>query len=158
MYRVHQTSIHFYCMYICTVCIRQLFIWVRLMFLIPMHKTAFSIILSCDKLVATQSMKVCHFTNVWSMCVWYFSSASGFMGQDLRTVIKLALDKILSKCICVQWWRTIFCTTTATISESSWHQTTEAHDVIQNGAKSVWSRILIFVCHSHFTRYIPIKK
>ena len=118
------------------------------MFLIPMHKTAFSIILSCDKLVATQSMKVCHFTNVWSMCVWYFSSASGFMGQDLRTVIKLALDKIQSKCIYVQWWRTIFCTTTAIISESSWHQTTEAHDVIQNGAK--------IYLKSHFDFCIPI--
>ena len=58
------------------------------------------------------------------------------MGQDLRIVIKLALDKILSKCIYVQWWRTIFCTTTAIISESSWHQTTEAHDVIHNWAKN----------------------
>ena len=66
------------------------------MFLIPMHKTAFSIILSCDKLVATQSMKVCHkVTNMYTYYVCHFLSAlnTSYL-TDLYIVFTLKMESV----------------------------------------------------------------
>ena len=66
------------------------------MFLIPMHKTAFSIILSCDKLVATQSMKVCH--KVTNVCHFLSALNMSYL-TDLYIVFTLKMESVYKNTI-----------------------------------------------------------